>query len=131
MAVAGLGKADYLASANDIAMTWAMIETAQALDNLDDICTTPGIDGVFVGPNDLSVSLSKGAVVDPAIPEVRDALGQIVAAAERHGVYPGIFANTPELARSFAEMGFCFISGGSDMGMLTAGSAALLDAIRG
>ncbi len=130
LALSGLDKQSYLAQANTLSLAWAMVETAESLANLDAICSTDGIDGIFVGPNDLSVSLSRGATVDPSLPEVGNALDAVLERAEKHGVIPGIFANTPELARVFAARGFPFIAGGSDVGMLTGGSAQLLGAIK-
>jgi 4-hydroxy-2-oxoheptanedioate aldolase len=130
MAIAGLDKASYLARANALSVSWAMVETAAALDNIDAICATDGIDGLFVGPNDLCVSLTGGAHVDPTHDAVKRALDTVLEAAARHNVYPGIFANTPELACEFAESGFRFISGGNDLGMAMASSTALLGQIR-
>lgn len=131
MGTSGLDKAGYLAGANALSLAWAMVETGAALANIDEIAATPGIDGLFVGPNDLSVSLTGGAHVDPTRAEVDHALDRVLEAAHRHKVFPGIFANTAELARAFAARGFAFISGGHDVGMVTAGSAALLARIRG
>ncbi len=131
MAMAGLGKQDFLHGANDLSVAWAMVETADALDNIDAICGVEGINGLFVGPNDLCVSLTNGEHVDPTRDEVKRALDVVLEAAARHGVFPGIFANTPELGREFASRGFVFISGGSDTGMLTSGSASLLSQLKG
>src|SRR5215470_16423103 len=61
---------DYLAVANDAVVTFAMIETRTALANLDAIATTPGIDGLFLGPSDLSIALSDGKTLDPLSKEV-------------------------------------------------------------
>jgi len=129
--VLGMEREDYLARANELVLSFAMVETALALKHIDSICSTPGIDGIFVGPNDLSVSLTKGAAADPARPEVRQALGQIARKCAAHNVVPGIFANTPELARIYREMGFSFIAVASDAKYLAAGSKAMLDAARG
>lgn len=63
--ITGLGPADYLARANDLTLAIAMIETREALAALDAILAVPGLDGVFVGPADLSVSLSAGAARQP------------------------------------------------------------------
>jgi 4-hydroxy-2-oxoheptanedioate aldolase len=64
----GLSKSDYLARANDRHLLFAMIETTNALDNLDAIAATPGLDGLFVGPNDLAISLTAGSKADPGAP---------------------------------------------------------------
>src|SRR5215470_7107963 len=56
---------DYLRAANELILTLAMIETRTALENLATIAETPGIDGLFLGPSDLSIALSQGATLDP------------------------------------------------------------------
>jgi 4-hydroxy-2-oxoheptanedioate aldolase len=73
----------YLREANDHVITLAMIETRTALDNLDAIVDTPGIDGLFLGPSDLSIALSDGKTLDPLSKDVERALDRIVAAAQR------------------------------------------------
>jgi len=94
----GMDKADYLTRANDLVVNMAMVETRLGLNNIDSICSTPGIDMIFVGPNDLSVSLSEGQRVDPADPEVEKGLRLVLRKCEAHSVFPGIFANSVELA---------------------------------
>src|SRR5690606_16709402 len=59
------GGADYSEKANDTILIFAMIETKEALDNLEEIMTTPGLDGVYVGPSDLTISLGGKAGLDP------------------------------------------------------------------
>src|ERR1700722_12324492 len=72
----------YLRDANALTVTFAMIETRTALANLDAIAATPGIDGLFVGPSDLSIALSDGAEVEPHGDAVENELDRIVAAAD-------------------------------------------------
>src|SRR5262245_59414246 len=55
----------YLAEANTLTVTLAMVETRTALSNIDAIAATPGVDGLFLGPSDLSIALSNGGSVDP------------------------------------------------------------------
>src|SRR6185312_2745817 len=55
----------YLREANDLLITFAMIETRESLDNVDAIAAVPGIDCLFIGPSDMSITLSKGMVLDP------------------------------------------------------------------
>jgi elongation factor Ts len=76
---------DYLAQANDGVITFAMIETRTAIANLDAILQVPGIDAVFVGPSDLSVTLSDGKVLDPHSKEVDEAIDKIAGAAKKAG----------------------------------------------
>jgi len=72
---------DYLREANDATITLAMIETPTALANVDAIAATPGIDALFIGPYDLSTSLSGGKAQDAKAPEVERAIDKICAAA--------------------------------------------------
>lgn len=130
MDVHALSGAEYLKAANELVLTFAMIETAQALKHIDSICSTPGIDAVFVGPNDLSVSLSDGAAVDPTLPKVEQALRLVVRKCAAHQVVAGAFANTAEIARAYRDMGFRFIAVASDAAYLSAGSRAMLKAAK-
>ena len=130
MAVHGMSGPDYLAAANDLVLAFAMVETAQALKHIDAICSTPGIDGVFVGPNDLSVSLSGGMTVDPSMHEVEEALRLVVRKCAAHKVIAGAYANTAEIARLYRDMGFRFIAVAGDAAYLSAGSRSMLAAAR-
>ena len=79
----------YLRDANDNVVTLAMIETRTAMDNLDAIAATPGIDVLFVGPSDLSIALTDGRELDPHSAEVEAAIEKIVAAASKAGKIAG------------------------------------------
>jgi 4-hydroxy-2-oxoheptanedioate aldolase len=130
MQVHGMTGPEYLKAANDLVLTFAMVETAQALKHIDSIASTPGIDAIFVGPNDLSVSLSDGGAVDPTLPKVEQAMRLIARKCEAHQVVAGAFANTPEIARTYREMGFRFIAVSTDATYLSAGSRAMLKAAK-
>ena len=86
----------YLREANDHIITLAMIETRTALANLDAIVDTPGIDGLFLGPSDLSIALSNGGSLDPLSNEVERELDRILAAtrADRER-FPAPIATPP------------------------------------
>jgi len=100
-----------------------MIETAEALANLDAIAATPGIDGLFVGPADLGLSL--GHAPGARVPdEVMAAIGDVVAASERHGVIPGSASFGPENAQALLGLGVKFLTLGADAGFLRRGAAA-------
>jgi 4-hydroxy-2-oxoheptanedioate aldolase len=71
--------ADYFKNANDTIITLAMVETKEAVDNLDDILSVPGLDGIYVGPSDLAVSFGHPAGYDPRFPEVYEAIKHIAA----------------------------------------------------
>ncbi|HEY6834422.1 MAG TPA: aldolase/citrate lyase family protein, partial [Pseudolabrys sp.] len=115
---------DYLREANEGTLTLAMIETPTALSNLDGIAATPGIDALFIGPYDLSTSLSAGKAQDLNAPEVERAIDLICEAAVKAGKIPGIYCRDAERAVAMAKRGFRFITVGSDLGFLREGTAA-------
>src|SRR6202007_1811566 len=70
----------YLREANDHIVTLAMIETRTALENSDAMIATPGVDGFFLGPSDLSIALSNGKTVDPLSKDVERELDNLITA---------------------------------------------------
>lgn len=124
---AGTVPADYLKEANSRTMIFAMIETEEALGNLDAIAATPGLDGLFVGPNDLSISLGFGLGKDLKIPKLEAAIKAIAAAAKKNSLVPGAFGGSPEACAFFAGHGFRFIAAATDVGLLAAGAKAMQD----
>lgn len=102
--------ADYLAGANDRALTIAMCETEAGIADLEAILAVPGIDGVLVGPADLSIALSKGAVIDPLGSAVTAALGEIARKTRAAGKIPCAFAPSPARAREMVGMGYQLVS---------------------
>lgn len=121
---------DYLANANDNIIALAMIETRTALANINAIASTPGIDGLFLGPSDLSIALSDGRTLDPHAKEVEAELDRIVAAARNAGKIPGAYCTNSERALALAKRGMQFLAISSDMGFLRAGARATLDRLK-
>ncbi len=121
---------DYLREANEGTVTLAMIETPTALNDVDDIAATDGIDALFVGPYDLSTALSGGTSQDFTAPEVERAIDSICKAAQKAGKIPGIFCPNAERALAMAGRGFRFLAIGSDLGLLRASAAAVLGALK-
>ena len=103
----------YLREANALTVTFAMIETRTALDNVEAIAATPGIDALFLGPADLSIALSDGANVDPMAAEVDREIDRITAPPRRHH---GAYCHSAERALALAKRGVRFLAVGSDMG---------------
>lgn len=101
-----------------------MVETAEAMENLDAIVSTPGVDVVLVGPADLGLSLGLGLDLTGMNPELLAAEDRIIAACERHGVIPGGVAASPENAEVLLEHGMRFLTIGSDAGYVASGIAA-------
>src|SRR5215468_6999276 len=116
------GGADYPQHANDTIVTFAMIETRQALDNLDSILSVEGLDAVYIGPSDLSLSLGCKPSFDDVEPPVAQAIDHILARAKAHGVVAGIHNGTPEGALKRVAKGFRLVTVGSDARLLAAGS---------
>jgi 4-hydroxy-2-oxoheptanedioate aldolase len=121
----------YLREANDHIVTLAMIETRAALQNFDAIIATPGIDGFFLGPSDLSIALSDGKTVDPLSKEVETHLDTMIAGAQRAKKIPGAYCHSAERAAALAKRGVKFLAVSSDLSMLRAGAAAVLKVLKG
>jgi len=117
----GLSKQEYLASANGLNAVFAMIETRQALDNLDEICAVEGLDGVFVGPNDLCISLTNGKAGDVNHPDVQTALPEIVAAARRAGIFAGIYTGNMDEVKKYQALGFALMPALTDVAFVSQG----------
>jgi len=120
----------YLREANDHVVTLAMIETRTALKNLDAIVDTPGVDGLFLGPSDLSIALSDGKNLDPLSIEVDRELDRILAAAQRAKKIPGAYCHSAERAAALGKRGVKFLAVMSDLAMLRAGAAAALKVLK-
>ncbi|MGA9006009.1 MAG: aldolase/citrate lyase family protein [Xanthobacteraceae bacterium] len=121
----------YLREANDNIVTLAMIETRTALKNFEAIITTPGIDGFFLGPSDLSIALSDGKTVDPLSKEVEGHLDTMIAGAQKAKKISGAYCHSAERAAALAKRGVKFLAVSSDLSMLRAGAAAALKVIKG
>jgi 4-hydroxy-2-oxoheptanedioate aldolase len=104
------GGADYFNHANETIIAMAMIETRQALENLDDILSVPGLDALYVGPNDLAISLGYPPSGVPTDAVVIDAIKTIAAGAKRHGIYAGIHCGSTAMAKQMIGFGFQFVT---------------------
>lgn len=121
---------EYPAGANDHIVRFAMIETAQALDQLDAILSVEGLDAVYIGPSDLSLSLGCRPVFDDVDPPVAQAIEHILARATAHGLKAGVHNGAPAVARARAALGFRFVTVGSDARLLAAGAQQAVAAMR-
>jgi len=118
---------DYMTTANAQIATIVQIESAAALEAVDAIAATPGIDCLFIGPADLAASL--GHLGDSKHPDVQAAIDRVVAAAKRAGIASGIFALDVASARQYAQAGIKVIALASDaMWLLKATRQALQEA---
>jgi 4-hydroxy-2-oxoheptanedioate aldolase len=124
------GGADYPKHANDTIVTFAMIETAAALDNLDDILSVEGLDAIYIGPSDLSLALGCNPTFDDLDPKAAAAVDHILARAKAHGVVAGIHNGTPESAQKRIAKGFQFVTVSSDARLMAADAQAELSMAR-
>jgi 4-hydroxy-2-oxoheptanedioate aldolase len=129
--ITGLDLKPYLAVANSFSLAIAMIETRPALDALDDILSVPTIDGVFVGPSDLSIALTNGATVDQFHPEVDAALTLVANRARAHGKIASCFAVNGKRAAEMIARGFHISSIATDQVLLRNAATSELAAARG
>lgn len=123
--------ADYAAHANDTVVTIAMIETAEAVENLDAILSVPGLDAIYVGPSDLSQSMGLPPQVDPTEPQVVAAMDQILVGCRNHGVIAGLHTGAVAYAQQMIAKGYQFVTLGSDARLLAAGASAVTAELKG
>ncbi len=105
---------------------FAMVETAQGLLALDDICAVPGLTGVYVGPADLAISMGYTLAEAWTQTAVREAMTRVQAAASAAGLVTGIHAGTGKLGKTLADMGFRMITLTSESQALRRGAAEYL-----
>ena len=114
----------YANFADQNALVVIIIEEKRAVENIDAILDVPGIDVVFIGPNDLSYSYgARGQQTD----EVKAAIATVVAAAKKRNLPVGRTANAGDI-KTHLEQGFTFFQGPSELALLNAGTRPLLDA---
>lgn len=125
------GGKGYAAEANDQVACMVMIETEDGIANLDEILSTPGVDGAYIGPSDLALALGMPPRGDNDDPKHAATVQQILDACRKHGVAAGIHTSSLEYTQRYLEHGFNMITLGSDGGWLMAGAARELAAARG
>ncbi|MGW7683431.1 HpcH/HpaI aldolase family protein [Kribbella sp. NPDC054772] len=119
------------AESNDATVVLAMIETPLGLANVAEICATPGLDGVYVGPSDLSLALGAAFPGDPAVEgPFEEAVELIARTAREAGIAAGIHTFDGESAKQRLEQGYSFATVASDLSHLEAIAAAHLDTAR-
>jgi len=121
---------DYHAKADDTILTFAMIETAEGVRNLDAILTTPGLDAVYVGPSDLSISLGGKPGIDSTDPKVVAAIDEILAGCKRHGVHAGLHTGSAAYAKQMVAKGFDFVTLMTDTRLLIKAAGQIVQEFR-
>jgi 4-hydroxy-2-oxoheptanedioate aldolase len=125
---------NYAAEANGEVLAFAMVETAEAMANLDEIAATPGLDGIYVGPADLTFSLAGGRLApafDREEPEMIDALRKIVAACKAQGIRAALHCGTPDYAAKAIGWGFDMTTVSNDVRLLAGAADATVKKFRG
>lgn len=122
---------EYATHADQIVITMAMIETRQAVENIDEIVQTPGLDALYIGPSDLGQSLGVGAIMDPTEPQVLAAIDHVLDAARQHGIVVGMHTGSVEYAQRMAGKGMQFLTIGSDARLMAAAAQRTVVAFKG
>lgn len=121
--------ATYYARANDEILVVVMAEHVEAIRNIDDILSVPGIDAVFVGPNDLHASMGLAPAFDSESPEFHAALRKVFESARAHGVAPGIHVADTAMARHRLDEGWQMIAVASEVGFMLARASEVTTAL--
>ena len=124
------GGADYAQHAVATIVTFAMIETAKALDNLDAILSVEGLDAIYIGPSDLSLALGCRPAFDELDTEAEQAVQHILERAKAHGLVAGIHNGGPEAALRRIAQGFQFVTAGTDSRLIAAGAQQVMATMR-
>jgi 4-hydroxy-2-oxoheptanedioate aldolase len=128
--LSGLDATPYLKAANGMTQAIAMIETRAALDALDDILRVEGVDGVFVGPSDLSIALSGGVSVEPRGAAVMIEARRVAERAKAHGKYAAMFCFDGADARAMLGLGYRMCTIASDQALMRAAARGELAAVQ-
>lgn len=125
--------ANYGEEADDQVLCFAMIETAEAIKNLEEIVTTPGLDGVYIGPADLTIGLTGMKYptgFDREEPELIESIKRILNAAHGAGIKAALHCGTPTYAARAAEWGFDMVTVSNDVRLLAGAAAASVKTFR-
>ncbi len=126
------GGPDYFAHANDVIVTLAMIETSAGLENIDAILEVDGLDGIFIGPNDLSLALGEAPSSDPAAgSRAAAAIDHLLERTQAHRKHAGIFCANGVIGGKRRTAGFDFIAPGNEFNLLVAAARRELEHVRG
>lgn len=123
--------ANYAKIANDTVISFAMIETKDALDNIEDICSTERLDALYIGPSDLALGLGHDPLPDPTEPEVLEAIEHIRKVAVDKGVIPCIHAAGGDHANRLFRQGFRLCTIANDVSLMRKAATAEIGLARG
>jgi 4-hydroxy-2-oxoheptanedioate aldolase len=115
----------------DSVLCFVMVETREAVERIDEIASTPGLDGIYVGPADLALGLGLTPNLDKEEPEHVAAVEKILTACKRHGVVPGIQCGSGRSAHQFAQRGFRLVTFAKDSSLIPSAMDREVAATRG
>ena len=117
----------YQDTANEHVLVLPMIETREAIANIDEILDVPGVSGIYVGPSDLAFSLGRKPSLDREDPDILEIYQMLIEATKKRGQFAGVHTGKPEYAARMIGMGFRLVTIGNDSSLL---AKAAHDAIR-
>jgi 4-hydroxy-2-oxoheptanedioate aldolase len=126
------GGSDYAKHADNEILKLAMIETKEALDKLDEILDTPNLDGIYIGPADLSPAVGEEPGFDkPENSKAYNEILRILNAAKKRGLLTGLHNGSPEYAQKMIDKGFNLVTVGSDSRYIASGAKSDLEKLKG
>jgi 4-hydroxy-2-oxoheptanedioate aldolase len=125
------GGADYWQGANDEILLFAMIETQAGLKNLEQILSVKGLDGVYVGPSDLSMAMGKPPTLDPSDKGVIEAIAEIARVTRSKGLIAGVHTDGPATAKKRFDQGYQLVTLMNDARVLSVAATNLIKETRG
>tara|TARA_A100001388_G_scaffold137591_1_gene101953 strand:- start:219 stop:683 length:465 start_codon:yes stop_codon:yes gene_type:complete len=126
------GGSDYAKHADQEMLKFAMIETRESLDKLGEIMSVKGLDGIYIGPADLSLAIGEEPGFDrKENTKAYSEIMKILEHAKKNNIFAGIHNGTPEYALKMIEKGFNFVTIGSDQRAMTAGAKAIVEKMKG
>ena len=120
----------YQSTANQEVLCLPMIETQEAVDNLDAILDVPGVDAVYIGPSDLGFSMGLVPVLDREEPVILDIYKKILDATKRRGLRACVHCGSPAYAKRMIAMGFHLVTISNDSGLMLGAARAAVTAAR-
>ena len=126
------GGSDYAKHADKEILKLAMIETKEALEKLDEILDTPNLDGIYIGPADLSLAVGEEPGFDkPENTKAFKEITRILESAKKRGLMAGLHNGTPEYAKKMLDKGFDLVTVGSDSRYIASGAKTDLEKLKG
>jgi len=123
--------AEYYRRANHEILVVVQTEHAEAVERCEEICSVPGLDAIFVGPNDLLASMGRTPVMETDEPEFVNALDRLRDCAQRNGIAPGIHVGNAAAARRRIAEGWRFVAVASELAFMQAGARETVAAVPG